>query len=134
MARDKQLIGHQQGIKYAYKLITDCEPGKERETLADEIKFRGISDAPITIPRKEVERFVEETKMNTLQTMLAMCCMTLHDEFDFGKKRLERFIERFNLKVSCLADGDVTWQEYLDTLDDETGIKLEIGEMVAGRR
>lgn len=134
MAKDKQLEAHKQGIAYAYKLIKDCEPGKEKETLEKEIKFRGLYNVPITVPRKEVEKFVEETKLNTLQTMLAMCCMTLHDEFDFGKTRLQRFINRFNLKVECLAEDQVTWQDYLDTLEDETSIKLEIGEMVAGRR
>ena len=60
--------------------------------------------------------------------------MVLHDEFGFGKKRLQQAVERFNLKVDCLCEGYVTWQDYIDTLKDEVDIELEITNLVAGRR
>ena len=134
MAKDRQLEGHKQGMAYAYQIITKCEPGKEREALAEEIKFRGLLNVPITVPRRTIEEAIEEMKLNTIQTMLAMQCMVLHDEFGFGKKRLQQAVERFNLKVDCLCEGYVTWQDYIDTLKDEVDIELEITNLVAGRR
>ncbi len=134
MAKDRQLEGHKQGMAYAYQIITKCEPGKEREALAEEIKFRGLLNVPITVPRRTIEEAIEKMKLNTIQTMLAMWCMVLHDEFGFGKKRLQQAVERFNLKVDCLCEGYVTWQDYIDTLKDEVDIELEITNLVAGRR
>ena len=72
MAKDRQLEGHKQGMAYAYQIITKCEPGKEREALAEEIKFRGLLNVPITVPRRTIEEAIEEMKLNTIQTMLAM--------------------------------------------------------------
>ena len=62
----------------------------------------------------------------TFDTMLSIRLMVLRDEFDFGKKRLERFNDRFAQKATSLADDYCTWLDIVDVLKEETGIDLEI--------
>lgn len=56
----------------------------------------------------------------TFDTMLAMSLMTLRDEFTFGKKRLERFKDRFTEKAASLAEDYCTWLDIVDVLKEET--------------
>lgn len=68
----------------------------------------------------------QNIKNMTFDTMLAMSLMVLRDEFDFGKKRLERFKDRFTEKAASLAEDYCTWLDIVDVLKEETGIDLEI--------
>ena len=68
----------------------------------------------------------QNIKNMTFDTMLAMSLMVLRDEFDFGKKRLERFKDGFAQKATSLTDDYCTWLDIIDTIKDETGIDLEI--------
>lgn len=129
MAKDKQLIGHNQGMAYAYKIITECEPGKEREALAKEIKMRGLTNVPITVPKRIIDDAVAQIKVNTLQTVLVMLVAVLHDEFGFGQKRCQQAIDRFNAKAECLADDYCDWQDYMDVIKEELGITLSIDNL-----
>lgn len=129
MAKDKQLIGHNQGMAYAYKIITECEPGKEREALAKEIKMRGLTNVPITVPKRIIDDAVAQIKVNTLQTVLVMLVAVLHDEFGFGQKRCQQAIDRFNAKAECLADDYCDWQDYIDVIKEELGITLSIDNL-----
>lgn len=129
MAKDKQIIGHNQGMAYAYKIITECEPGKEREALAKEIKMRGLTNVPITVPKRIIDDAVAQMKVNTLQTVLVMLVAVLHDEFGFGQKRCQQAIDRFNAKAECLADDYCDWQDYIDVIKEELGITLSIDNL-----
>ena len=51
---------------------------------------------------------------------------TLHDEFGFGEKRIQRAIDRFNFKAECLADDYCSWDDYIQTIKDELGIICDI--------
>lgn len=94
----------------------------------EELKRRGAVFVPLEIPTKILDEFNEKVKWNTIDTIVLLSCATLHDEFGFGHDRLCRFMERFMLKTSCLADEDVKWQDYIDTLQEEVGITFTIRE------
>ena len=64
-------------------------------------------------------------KENCLDTMMAMSVMVLRDEFGFGKKRIEQFIDRFSLKANCLGEY-VKWRDIVTQLEEETGVKITI--------
>lgn len=51
---------------------------------------------------------------------------TLHDEFDFGAKRCQRFIERMNLKAECIVDDLATWDDFIGQIREELGIQIVI--------
>lgn len=50
----------------------------------------------------------------------------MHDEFDFGAKRCQRFIERMNLKAECIVDDLATWDDFIGQIREELGIQIVI--------
>jgi hypothetical protein len=123
MARmDKEEIARRDGMMYALKIAKE----KGIEGLEEEIKFRNISQVPIAISRNKIDECILNIKLNTIDTMLILSASTLRDEFGFGKERLARFIERFNLKTDCLVEDYCTWSDQIQMLADECGIELSI--------
>lgn len=98
------------------------------EELEREIRFRNITGVNLGISRKELEKATVKIKNMTLDTILVIAVATLHDEFDFGAKRCQRFIKRLNLKAECLMDDMATWKDYIDTIKEELGIEMVIRE------
>lgn len=73
-----------------------------------------------------------EIKGNVTQTILAMSMLVLHDEFGFGRKRLEQFSERFAKKTKCMADPEnlFCWQDVKEILMDECGVNTAIDNII----
>lgn len=105
MARlDKEEIARRDGMAYALRIAKE----KGIEGLEEEIKYRNITEIPIAIKRDKLNECIENIKLNTIDTILVLSAVTLRDEFGFGKARLARFIERFNLKTDCLVEDYCT--------------------------
>lgn len=83
---------------------------------------------PLEVNQKQLDESVYKIKLNTIDTILIMSCMVLRDEFDFGQKRLDRFCERFNSKTEAICDGDIIWDDLIQTLKEETGLDFTIRE------
>lgn len=98
------------------------------EEAEKELTKRRACFVPLEIPTSKMREFEQKVKWNTIDTVVLLSCATLHDEFGFGHDRLCRFIERFMLKTSCLADEDIKWQDYIDALQEEVGITFTIRE------
>ena len=101
----------------------------EREgipALREEIRFRGVTNIHTSIAKKELNEASQTIKEMTLDTMLVLAVATLHDEFDFGTKRCQRFIDRMIQKADCILDDMATWQDYIDAIEAEMGIRLSI--------
>lgn len=98
------------------------------EEAEKELAKRRACFVPLEIPTARMREFEERVKWNTIDTVMLLSCATLRDEFGFGHDWLCRFIERFKLKSDCLADEDVKWQDYIDTLQKEVGITFTIRE------
>ena len=73
-----------------------------------------------------LEKATVKIKEQLLDTVTILAVATLHDEYGFGAKRCERFIERFNLKAECLVDDMASWDDYIRTIREELGIELTI--------
>lgn len=69
---------------------------------------------------------VERVKLNTLDTVLILAAVTLRDTFDFGQKRVQRFVDKFNEKAECIMEDYCTWEDNIKILEEETGIHLTI--------
>lgn len=91
---DNYAAGRSAGMILAHDIVK--EGGIE--ALRKEIKFRNISGINVGISQKELDDQTDKIKKRTLDTVLVMAVAVLRDEFDFGKKRCSRFIERFNKK------------------------------------
>lgn len=110
------------GMSYALRIAKE----KGVDGLEADLKMRGALGLPVGAGKKELSEFTVKVKNNVLDTVLIMACMVLRDEFDFGAKRVQRFIDRFNLKAACLADDYVEWKDIQETLQKELGIDLRI--------
>lgn len=110
------------GMSYALKVAKE----KGIEGLEQDLRRRGALDIPVAVNMKHLNEFGDRVRNNVLDTVLIMSCVVLRDEFEFGAKRIQRFIERFNLKAECLAGDYVTWGGIQETLKEELGIELDI--------
>lgn len=98
------------------------------EGLRREIKFRGVTGIHTALAKKELDQASKQIKEMTLDTMIVLAVATLHDEFDFGQKRCQRFMDRLELKAGCLIDNLATWPDYIKAIKDEIGLELSIRE------
>lgn len=94
--------------------------------LREEIHFRGVTNIHTSIAKKELNAASQKIKEMTLDTMLVLAVATLHDEFDFGAKRCQRFIDRMVKKADCMLDDMVTWEDYIAAIEAEMGTRMNI--------
>lgn len=114
--------GRKTGMSLALKIVEkDGVDG-----LRKEMRWRNWSKINTSLSSKELDKAFEAIKEMTLDTVQVLACAVLHDEFGFGNKRLQQFADAFNKKAGCLADGFCTWQDWLETIKEETGIELSI--------
>lgn len=116
------IAGRNDGLHLALRIV------KERgvEGLEEEIRFRNITGIHTQYAKKDLEKATMRIKEMTVDTLTVLSVATLRDEFDFGKKRCKRFIDRMNLKAECLLADMVTWQDLIDNIEEEMGIRLRI--------
>lgn len=119
---DKEEQARSDGMPYALRIARE----RGIEGLEEEIKFRNATFLPIAVPRAACDEAIARIKYNTIDTMLVLSAVTLRDEFEFGKKRINQFIERFNLKTECLCDDYVSWDDLIQQLREECGIEVGI--------
>ena len=86
------------------------------------MRFRNAINLPIAYSKQDCDAVVEQIKINVVDTVTIMAAITLRDEFDFGKKRIQQFTDRFNSKTECLLEDYVTWEDNIQILKDECGL------------
>ena len=111
-----------EGMSYALKIARE----KGIEELEKDLKMRKVVDLPIPVSKKALEECINNIKNNTVDTFVILMISTLHDEFGFGEKRIQRAIDRFNFKAECLAEDYCSWDDYIQTIKDELGIICDI--------
>lgn len=112
--------GRMDGLLLAEKIVKERGLGG----LQDEIRFRGVSGVHTQLASKELDKAGEQIKANILDTVLTMSVMVLHDEFDFGKKRCQRFLDRAEKMSDGLLHDMATWDDFRQTIKEEMGIEI----------
>lgn len=111
-----------EGMSYALRIAKE----KGIEELEKDLNMRKVVDLPIPVSKKALEECIDNIKNNTVDTFVILMIATLHDEFGFGEKRIQRAIDRFNFKAECLAEDYCSWDDYIQTIKDELGIICDI--------
>lgn len=124
MGKNKEELARREGMSYALKIAKE----KGIDELEKDLKKRMAFDIPVRLSAKTLEEFSERVKNNVVDTFVILTAVTLHDEFGFGQKRVQQFIDRFTFKADCLNGDFTTWQEQIDILKEEIGINLKIRE------
>lgn len=96
------------------------------EAAEKELEIRGARNIPLGVNKTDLHKFEVEEKKNTIATILLMTCATLHDEYGFGYDRMNRFIDRFNMKTECIVDNYVDWTDIQQTIQEETGLLIPL--------
>lgn len=98
--------GRDDGLLLAIKIVK--EGGVE--ALEQEIKYRNLTGFHTNLTMKELDDAGEMYRQNAVDTVLNLAVETNHDLFGHGTERLQRFVDRFRFKASCLG-SHVKWKE-----------------------
>ena len=118
----KEELARREGMSYALRYAKE----HGLEALEEDLKRRQAYNIPIRISNKELQSFTDNAKNMMLDTVLILASVTLHDEFGFGRERLERFKRRFNFKAECIGEDYTDWQDQIDILKEECGLEYSI--------
>lgn len=110
------------GMEYALRIAKEQGIG----ALEKEVKVRTWSGISLRITAEEINEASEKIKHMVLDTMTIMTVLTLHDEFGFGRKRIQQFLDRFTLKAECILEDYATWQDYQSIIRNELGFDLNL--------
>lgn len=94
---------------------------RRRQKINDKPKTYVLTDQQIAKLKADA---VKEASERAFIAMLGIPMLTLRDEFDFGRIRLERFMERLLGKYKCFDEGYVGLEELKQAIKDETGVKI----------
>ena len=123
MGKQENIIqGRNEGMAYALRIAEQ----DGIEALRADLERRNILGLKLQIPKKQLDLASNRIKEQTVNRVMIMAAMVLRDEFEFGGKRLGRFIERFNLKTACMVEGMISWEDMRDTIYEETGVYIEL--------
>ena len=56
-----------------------------------------------------------------LKTVISAFIKVLHDDYGFGKKRLDAMKQKVDFQLECMAKEYVRYQDLLDMVEEETG-------------
>ena len=122
MKLNKEEQARREGMAYALKIARE----KGVDGLEEELKFRNCTRLPIGVKRSACDEAIGRIKDSTCDTFIALTVSTLNDEFGFGEKRLQRFINRFEFKALCLGEGYCSWADITQTIKDELMLDLKL--------
>lgn len=114
--------GREDGLNLAYRIAR--EGGIE--ALEKELKFRNVTGIHTSLAAKDLNKASEKIKEMTLDTFTILRIAVLHDEFGFGEKRCQKFMDRMILKADCIIEALATWEDYINAIKEELNLKLEI--------
>ncbi len=114
--------GREDGLSLALRIAK--EGGIE--ALEKEIRFRGITGIHTSLASKDLDKAAEKIKEITLDTFTVMSVAVLHDEFGFGEKRCQRYMDGINKAAEYIVDGLATWPDYISAIKEEIGLDLRI--------
>lgn len=118
--KDEEL--RREGMAYALRIAKE----NVIDSLEEECRFRGATKLPLALPKNAIDECVSKIKANTIDTVTILSAMVLHDEFEFGKSRIQRFVDRFNKKAECIMDDYATWEDQIQILREECGLDFKI--------
>lgn len=110
---DREAEARMNGMDYALRRIKEIGI----EEFEKELEWRGRKNFSVHITSREAINAAEQAYKHIRIAAL----ITLYDEFDFDKKMLDRFNERYNDKMDSLNKGYVNWGDYENIIVNEIG-------------
>lgn len=76
------------------------------------------------IKRKAVKETVDRVSREAFERMMVLSLLVLRDEWGFGEKRMDRFIDQLSTLVEDVSEGRLSMDDITATLEDELGIEF----------
>lgn len=111
-----------EGMAYALKVAK--EDGIEG--LEIDIKRRNAHYIPLSIDKKKLDEIIYLLSSNCRETITLLLTYVLHNDFGYGKKRLEDVMDAFQKQVNFLDEGYINWQDIIDVMADECKMIFEV--------
>lgn len=74
--------------------------------------------------RKTVKETVDRVSREAFERMMVLSLLVLRDEWGFGSKRMERFIDQLSALVEDVSEGRLSMDDIADALEEELGIEF----------
>ena len=133
---DQKAFWRSEGMLFAHKIVKTAQAeGRDPvKALEDELAFRKRIKLDTLLTKKELEEANKRYLANAIESCGALAMVTLWDEFHFGKVRNARFIDAYTRNTDAFFEGYLTWEDVIETLDKECGIKIDLSDDLAARR
>lgn len=107
--------GRSEGMNLAYRIVKDGGI----KALENELKFRERTKINTSLALKEIEDASKPLNGFINEVHILLWLSVLHDQFDFGKVRLNRAMDRFEQIHSAITDGYAGYCDYLEMLQEK---------------
>lgn len=114
--------GREDGLDLALRIVRDGG----LEALKKEIRFRNISGIHTSLAAKDLDKAAEKIKELSLDVFTIIGIAALHDEFGFGQKRCQRWMDKMNEGADYLIDDLATWEDYINSVKEQLGLDIQI--------
>lgn len=119
---DQMMQYRTDGMEYALRIAKE----KGIEALEKEVRFRNKTGISLPVDTEQLNAASNKIKEMTLDTFTILTIATLHDEFGFGEKRCQRWLDRMNKKAECIMDDFAQWEDYIEMIKEELNMDLKI--------
>ena len=90
------------------------------------MKFRGVTGIKTSLAAKDLGKAGEAIKEMTLDTITILALAVLHDDFGFGEKRCQKFMDGMDRGAQFLVEDLATWPDYIESIKEQMGIDVTI--------
>ena len=112
--------GREGGLDLALRIVRDGGI----EALEREIKFRGITGVHTSLASKDLDKAAQKIKEMTLDTFTILGIAVLHDDFGFGQKRCQKFMDGMDRGDDYLTDDMATCEDYRRSIKEKLNLDL----------
>ena len=104
------------GMMLALKISKEGGGGPGTDALIKEMKFREKTKIDTNLTNTELEGVSQNIIGLINETQILIWLSVLHDEFDFGNKRLNRAMDRFEKIHGQIEEGFAGYADYIELL------------------
>ena len=113
--------GREDGLDLARRIVR--EGGLE--ALEKECRFRNITGIHTSLAVKDLDKASEKIKEVIADCYVVLSLAVLHDVFQFGEVRCQRFRNGLDKAADYINDGLAEWVDYVNSIKEEMGIELK---------
>ena len=125
MAKDKEFEWRMQGMVYACRIAQE----KGIDELVKDINRRGVTRVDLYCTDKTLNDMWNGISETVSNNCIITSAYVLHNQFKFGKERLNKFLDEYDKAIGTLNDLDYMGEHYA-TLEDyavELNQKYKLG-------